>query len=324
MKRILTGVKPTWDKMHLWNYFGAILPMINLQEKYSDSEVILFIANMHALTQVHDSKQLYSNTINLLKFYIASWLNLENTIIFKSSNIPGHSQLAWIFACITNLWYMERMHAYKDALAKWKLNEINIWTLTYPILMASDILLYDADIVPVWKDQKQHLEYARDMAERFNNKFWNTFKIPEPYIQKDVATIIWTDWRKMSKSYNNYIWMIEDEKVLLKKIKQIPTDMKTVEESKDPDECNVYNLLKLFLTNTENDELRKRYIEWWLSYKYVKDFLYEKILEFIKNIEKKYNSISDEYIEKILNNGEQSALEISTKKISDIYKKVWF
>lgn len=155
---------------------------------------------------------------------------------------------------------MERMHAYKDAVAKGKANEISVGVFTYPILMAADILLYDTNEVPVGKDQKQHVEYARDIAEKFNRQFGETFTLPEPIIDTAVATVPGIDGRKMSKSYNNYIGMLDDEATLMKKIKLIPTDTKGIDESKDPDTCNVYNMIKLFLTEEEDVVLRARYI----------------------------------------------------------------
>lgn len=195
----------------------------------------------------------------------------------------------------------------------------------YPILMAADILLYDADLVPVWKDQKQHVEYARDIAQKFNNTFGETFVLPEAKINPELWLIIWTDGRnKMSKSYNNYIGLLDDEATILKKIKQIPTGSQTVEESKNPDECNVYNLCKLFLTETEDKELRAKYLAWGLSYKYAKEYLFEKMMDFLRPIQEKYNKISDQEVKDLLAKNAKYVNEISEKKIKDIYDKVGF
>ena len=190
--------------------------------------------------------------------------------------------------------------------------------------MAADILLYDADIVPVGKDQKQHVEYARDIAMKFNNAFGETFKVPDVYIQSEVATIIGVDGRKMSKSYNNYIWLLDDEKIILKRVKQIPTSTQTVDEPKDPDQCNVYKLCKLFLTKEEDEALRKRYEIWGLSYKDAKDQLYEKIIAFVKPIQEKYKKISDKEIIDLLKKNAKKVNELAKKKIEEVYKKVWF
>ena len=222
------------------------------------------------------------------------------------------------------MWTMERMHSYKEALAKWNAWTISVWTFCYPILMAADILIYDADYVPVGKDQKQHVEYARDFAEKFNREYGETFKVPEPLIDSRVATIIWSDWRKMSKSYNNYIWLLDDEKSVLKRVKQIPTSTQTVEEPKNPDECNVYQLCKLFLTPEEDEALRAKYLKGWLSFKEAKDYLFEKIMETLTPIQKKYAEISDEEIIKILKKWKESVAPIAEKKVEDVYKKVGF
>ena len=321
MKRVLTWIKPTSEQIHLWNYFWAIKPILDLQKQWK-YEIIVFVADLHALTTLHDSTALKNNIINLVRAFISSWLDPEKVLIFKQSDVVAHTQLNWILSCITTLGYMKRMHAYKDALAKGKSDEITMGTFNYPILMAADILLYDPDLVPVWKDQKQHLEFTRDIAERFNRLFWETFKLPEPLIQEEVATIPGIDWRKMSKSYNNYIWLFEDEKTLLKKVKSIITNNIPIDQPKNPDECNVYNILKLFLNEEENKSIRDRYINWWLAYKDVKMYLYEKLLDFLKPIKQKAKELSDNDIKSILENWSTKAKLIADKKIEEIYEKV--
>ncbi len=322
--RILTGLKPTDNQLHLGNYFGAIKPMMMLADKFQDAEIFLFLANMHGLTQLHDGNQLKQNSINILKLYAACGVDLKRFIIYNPADIPGHAQLNRVLTCLTHMGFMERMHSYKEALDKGTAKEISVWVFCYPILMAADILLYDADIVPVGKDQKQHVEYARDIAIKFNNKFWETFKIPEPYIKPEVWTILGIDGRKMSKSYNNYIWLLDDEKTILKRVKQIPTSTQTVEEPKNPDECNVYKICKLFLTPEEDKELRKRYEAWGLSFKDAKEYLYEKIIAFLMPIQKKYAEISDQEIIDLLHKNAEKVNELANKKIKDIYKKIWF
>lgn len=190
--------------------------------------------------------------------------------------------------------------------------------------MAADILLYDADLVPVGKDQKQHLEYARDIAQKFNNSYGETFKIPAPYIQESLATIIGTDGRKMSKSYNNYIGLLDDEATLLKKIKQIPTSAIAIEEPKDPDACNVYQLLQLFLTAEEDAELRVKYQNGGLSYKYAKDYLFEKMKEKLTPIQTSFAQISDEQITKLLVQHSEKANTIARQKLTEVYQKIGF
>lgn len=322
--RILTWVKPTDSQFHIGNYFGAIKPMLHLADKFKDAEIFLFLANMHAFTQLHDASALKQNGINIVKLYAACWVDLERFIIYNPAEIPWHAQLGWIFTCLTHMGFMERMHSYKEALDKGKAKEISIGTFCYPILMAADILLYDANIVPVGKDQKQHVEYARDIAMKFNNEFGETFKMPDVYIQEEVATVLWVDGRKMSKSYNNYIWLLDDEKTILKRVKQIPTSTLAIEEVKNPDECNVYKICKLFLTPEEDEILRKRYLAWGLSYKDVKEYLYEKIISFVQPIQKRYAEISDETIIALVNKNTKKVNEIAQKKIEEIYKKVGF
>jgi len=323
-KRILTGLKPTDNQLHLWNYFGAIKPMIELAKESQDAEIFLFLANMHAFTQLHNGVALRQNSINVLKLYMACGVDLSRFVIYNPADVPGHAQLNRVLTCITHMGFMERMHSYKEVLDKWKAKEMGVGTFCYPILMAADILLYDADVVPVWKDQKQHVEYARDIALRFNSMFGETFKVPDVHIKSDVGTIIWVDGRKMSKSYNNYIWLLDDGKTILKRVKQIPTNAQTVEEKKDPDQCNVYHLCKLFLTPVEDDALRKRYQAGWLSYKDAKDYLYEKIMALLIPIQGKYAKIADKEIIALLEKNAKIVNEIAAKKIQEVYKKVGF
>jgi len=323
-KRILTWVKPTDNQLHLWNYFWAMKPFMNMASENPDAEIFMFLANMHALTALHDWDAIRHNSINIVKLYAACWADVNRYYMYNPADIPAHAQLNWVFSCLTIMWTMERMHSYKEALAKWNAWTISVWTFNYPILMAADILIYDADYVPVGKDQKQHVEYARDFAEKFNREYIDTLKVPEPMIDNRVATIIWSDGRKMSKSYNNYIWLLDDEKAILKRVKQIPTSTQTVEEPKNPDECNVYNLCKLFLTPEEDEALRARYLNGWLSFKEAKDYLFEKIRDLLLPIQKAYSEISDEEIIKILKKWKEAVAPIAEKKVEEVYKKVWF
>ncbi len=323
-KRILTWLKPTDNQLHLWNLFWAINPFIKMANENPDAEIFLFLANMHALTQLHDWSTIRQNSINVVKLYAACWADINRYYIYNPADIPAHAQLNRVFSCLTIMWTMERMHSYKEALAKWNAWTISVGTFNYPILMAADILIYDADYVPIGKDQKQHVEYARDFAEKFNREYWETFKVPEPLIDERVATVIGNDWRKMSKSYNNYIGLLYDEKEILKRVKQIPTSTQTVEEPKNPDECNVYNLCKLFLTPEEDEALRARYLKWWLSFKEAKDYLFEKIRDTLLPIQKAYAEISDEEIIKVLKKWREAVAPIAEKKVQQVYEKVGF
>ncbi len=323
-KRILTWLQATSDQIHIGNYFGAVKPMIDLSAQFPDAEVFLFLAIMHSLTRLHNAKELHDNSMNILKIYLACGVDPKKFVIYNPADVPAHAQLNWVLGCITHMGFMERMHSYKEALDKGKAKEISVGVFTYPILMAADILLYDADIVPVWQDQKQHVEYARDIAQRFNNLFGETFKLPQPYIKPEVWIILGVDGRKMSKSYNNYIWLLDDEKQVLKRVKQIATDTKTVEEPKDPDQCNVYAICKLFLTPEEDENLRRKYQAGGLSYKEAKDYLYEKIMAFLKPIQERYAQISDQEIIDLMKKNALYVNELANKKIAEIYKKVGF
>jgi tryptophanyl-tRNA synthetase len=179
--------------------------MMELADKFKDAEIFLFLANMHGFTYVHDGNEIRQNSLNVLKLYAACGVDMKRFVIYNPAEIPGHAQLNWILTCLTHMGFMERMHSYKEALDKGNAKNISVGTFCYPILMAADILLYDTDIVPVGKDQKQHVEYARDIAMKFNTQFGETFKIPDVYTQEDVGLIMGIDGRKMSKSYNNYI-----------------------------------------------------------------------------------------------------------------------
>ena len=311
-------------QLHIGNYFGAIKPTIELADKFKDAEIFLFLAIMHSFNSVQNPQTLSKNAINILKLYVACGVDLQRCMIYNPAHIPGHAQLNRVLTCITHMGFMERMHSYKEALDKGKAKEISVGVFCYPILMAADILLYDADIVPVGKDQKQHVEYARDIAMKFNAAFGETFKIPEPYIKPEVGVIMGIDGRKMSKSYNNYIWLLDDEKTILKRVKQIPTNTQTVEEPKDPDACNVYQICKLFLTPQEDTALRARYQAGGLSYKEVKDYLYEKIIAFVQPIQAKYAKISDQEIIDLVQKNTAKVNVLAEAKIAEVYKKIGF
>ncbi|HRX63987.1 MAG TPA: tryptophan--tRNA ligase [Candidatus Absconditabacterales bacterium] len=323
-KRFLTGLKPTGKQLHIGNYFGSIKQMMDLAKENPDSEFFLFLANMHGFTQIHNQEEMRENSIMALKLYLACGADAKQFIIYNPADIPGHAQLNWVLTCTTHMGFMERMHSYKEALDKGKAKEIGVGVFCYPILMAADILLYDADFVPVGKDQKQHVEYARDIAQKFNNNFGETFKLPQPKINPDLGLIPGTDGRKMSKSYNNYIGLLDDEKTVLKRVKQIPTDTKTVEEPKNPDECNVYNLTKLFITESEDKEFRNKYEAGGLSYKDAKEYCFEKIMAFLTPIQEKYNQISDQEVVDLLAKNAKYVNEIAEKKIQDVYRKIGF
>ena len=324
MKRILTGIKPTGDQIHFGNYFGAMKPFLNLTKQEEDSEFFLFLANMHGFTQTQEAETLKKRSLMILKLYLACGMDPKKVHIYNPADIPGHAQLNRVFTCLTNIGTMERMHSYKDAVEKGLLEDFGMGTFCYPILMAADILLYDADYVPIGKDQKQHLEYARDIAEKFNRMYGETFKVPEPLIQESVALIPGIDGRKMSKSYNNYIGLLDDEKTVLKKVKQISTDTKTVEESKNPDECNLYLIGRNFLTPEEDQERREKFLAGGYSYKEAKDFVYERCVAFLIPLQQKYQEISDEEVFAMLKESKAAITPIAEKKVQEVYQRIGF
>lgn len=220
----------------------------------------MFVANIHALTEFHDAAGIRKNTFTAVKTYLACGLDENKVHIYNQSDIASHTELMWVLACVTNIGFMKRMHVYKAAQDLGKEDDLSVGTFNYPVLMAADILLYDPHLVPVGKDQKQHVEYARDIAAKFNHLFGETFILPEPYIQETVATVPGIDGRKMSKSYNNYIGLFDDAEIVRKKVARIPTDAIPVADPKNPDTCNIFALYKLFLSEDEQTLLRNRYL----------------------------------------------------------------
>ncbi len=322
-KRVLTWIKPTGEQLHLGNYFGAMEPMIRFANQWV-YEIFMFVANLHALTEFHDAAAIRKNTYTVVKSYLACGLDPQHVHIYNQSDISSHAELMWVFSCVTNVWFMKRMHAYKAAADLGKEDDLSVWTFNYPVLMAADILLYDPDLVPVGKDQKQHVEYARDIAQKFNHMFGETFSLPDAYIQESVATVPGIDGRKMSKSYNNYIGLFDDPEMIRKKVSRIPTAAIPVEDPKDPETCNVFAVFKLFLDEHEEQALRARYLAGGVSYKDLKAELSEKIIAFTQPIISRYESIDDLFVAELLKKGAEKVGPIAQKKIYDVYERVWF
>lgn len=247
--RILTGIQPS-GQIHLGNYFGAIQNVLTLQEK---GESFLFLADYHALTTVRDPAILRESTLNAALDFLACGVDPAKTIFWRQSDVPEVQELAWLLSIVTPMGLLERCHSYKDKLAHGK--EATHGLFAYPVLMAADILLYQSDLVPVGKDQKQHLEVTRDLAIKFNNAYGEIFKIPEPYIPETVATVPGTDGQKMSKSYGNTIPLFDTDKAVKTAIMGIVTDSTPLEEPKDPETCNVYKIYKLLATPEQADEM---------------------------------------------------------------------
>ena len=320
MKKVLTWIKPTGDWMHIWNYMWAFKPFLELAKW---KKAYIFIADYHSLTSVHNKDNLKKNKLRLLKEYFALLPKETEIVVFEQSKINRINDITWILNSVTPYSLMLRAHSFKDS--KNKNSEINMAVFNYPILMTSDIISYDIDLVPVWKDQIQHIEFARDIAGNFNKTYkTDLFKLPNAHVEKDLQTIAWTDGRKMSKSYDNFIWIFDDEKTLTKKIMSIVTYTKWLEEIKDPETCNVFALIKLFASKKKQDEIASKYRAWNYWYWHAKLELLDIILDYFKEARTRYNSFENDmsYIEKALEKGNKEVNEISEKKYEEMMKVV--
>jgi len=319
-KILLSGVKPTGE-LHVGNYFGAIKQFVDLQDEYQS---FIFIANYHALTSAHLQKnpeKLDDYTFNLVVGYLAAGLDPEKTTLFLQSDVPEVTELTWVFNCLSTMPYLMRAHAFKDAEAKNK--DINVGVFDYPLLMAADILMQDSDVVPVGADQKQHLEIARDIAEKFNNLYGETFKLPEPLILDETKTVPGIDGQKMSKSYNNTIPLFGTDEEIKKAVMSIVTDSKTPEDKKDPEEDNIFALHKLF-SKEQLPDLEKRYRDGGIGYKESKEILLENIITFIAPMRDRREALlaDKEHVMKILKNGGEIARSRAKEKMMEVKKKI--
>lgn len=321
MKRILSGVQPS-GKPHIGNYFGAIHQHIEMQK---DHECFLFIADLHALTTVRDANLMRQQTYDLAVTYLALGLDPTKTAFFKQSDLPEHSELCWIFDCITKIPFLERAHAWKDAQAKGK-KEITVGLFNYPILMSADILLYQPDVVPVGKDQKQHVEIARDIAINFNNIFGETFKLPDPYIKEEVAVVPGTDGQKMSKSYNNTVDLFGTDAELKKQVMGIVTDSTPLKEPKDPTTCNVFALYKLVANEQETKTLAEKYRAGGFGYGDAKKALLAKIMEYFGPARQKYQEIfpKKDFVYSVLEEGAKRAKKVASKTLEEAKKRIGY
>jgi tryptophanyl-tRNA synthetase len=267
--RILSGIQPS-GPLHIGNYFGALRQFIELQK---GNEAYYFVANYHALTSVRDAKQLTAYSDDVLVSMLSLGLEPESACLFVQSDVPETTELAWLLTTVTPMSWLEKCVSYKDKVSQGLPAEHGLFA--YPVLQAADILLYDADKVPVGQDQKQHLEVTRDIAERFNNTYGDVFKLPDAYILPQVAVVPGIDGRKMSKSYDNTIDIFDDPKTMTKKVKRIVTDSTPVEAPKNPETCNLFQLFKLFADPASLSELERRYRAGGIGYGEVKSRLAE-------------------------------------------------
>ena len=308
-KILLSGVKPT-GKVSIANYFGAMKQFVDLANEY---ESYIFIADYHALNFVQNKKEMQENITDILLDYLAIGLDPEKVTLFKQSDVAEHMELAWVFDTITTMPYLERAHAYKDARAKNK--EINVGTFNYPMLMAADILLYSPDVIPVGQDQKQHVEYARDTAEKFNRIFGETFKLPKEVIMKDLENIPGLDGRKMSKSYGNTIPLFAEPEEIKKCVMSIVTD------SSGGIPQNVYAIHKLVRPEVE---LKKIYEEKAGKYKELKELLIEDLEKFIAPLRERRKDFAKDLPQAlaILKAGGEKAKKVATEKMEEVREKI--
>lgn len=321
MKRVLSGIQPS-GKPHLGNYLGAMRQHIEMQKDY---ECFYFIADLHALTTVKNAELMRQQTFDLAISYLALGLDPEKVVFFKQSDLSEHAELCWIFDCITQIPFLERAHAWKDANAK-KKKEISVGLFNYPVLQAADILLYQPDLVPVGQDQKQHIEMTRDIAITFNNIFGETFKLPEPLIKEEVAVVPGTDGQKMSKSYGNTIDIFTEETILKKQVMGIVTDSTPLEEPKDPKKCNVFRLYQLIAQEQEVKALADRYKAGNFGYGEAKKALLIKILEHFKEPRERYQQLLNkkDSVQKILTEGAKKAKKIATQTLDQAKMKIGY
>ncbi len=313
MQTILSGIKPTGDHVHLGNYFGAMKQYVDLQQR-DNCERFYFIANYHALTTMRSSADLEQNSWNILREYLAAGIDTNKSNIFIQSDIPEHTELAWILNCLTPLGLLERAHAYKDAIAKGK--EANVGLFDYPVLMAADILMYQSHYVPVGKDQKQHIEIARDLAEKFNHYYGETFVLPEPLILAEVESVPGIDGEKMSKSYNNTITPFTDAKTMEKRIMSIKTDSLGIDEAKDVDSSIIIQLLRLVADQDTINHVETKFRSGGMGYGEAKKLLNSKVQDYFAPMQKRYAEITDEELKIAVKKGADKARSVAQKTIA--------
>jgi tryptophanyl-tRNA synthetase len=316
MSRILTGVQSTGTP-HLGNILGAILPAIEMS-KNSDNESFLFIADMHSLTQIKDGKTLRENTYSTAAAWLACGLDIEKTVFYRQSDVPQVTELSWYLSCFYPYQRLTLAHSFKDKADR--LEDVNSGLFTYPMLMAADILLYDAEIVPVGKDQLQHLEMTRDVANRFNHQMGETLVPPKAKVQEETMYVPGTNGGKMSKSQGNIINIFLDDKKLRKQVMKIETDSTPLEDPKNPDTCNLFALYKLIATEEQIAQMRANYEGGNYGYGHAKQAFFELLIDKFATERERYtyymNNLNE--IDKALKVGAQKAGEVA----NDVLKRV--
>ena len=322
MARILTGIQSTGTP-HLGNILGAILPAIKLSEN-SDNESYLFIANLHTLTQIKNAEELRHNTYSVAATWLAFGLDIEKTVFYRQSDIPQVTELAWYLNCFFPFKRMQLAHGFKDKADR--LEDVNSGLFMYPMLMAADILLYDAEVIPVGKDQLQHIEFTRDVASRFHAKMGEAFVLPEEKLQENTMLIPGTDGEKMSKSRDNYINIFLPEKQLRKKIMSIETDSTPLEEPKDWSTCNCFAIYSLLANEEQIATMKANYENGNYGYGHAKQALYELILTTFEVQRERYNYYMQnlDKIDEALAIGAEKAKKVADKVLARVREKVGY
>jgi tryptophanyl-tRNA synthetase len=322
MARILTGVQSTGTP-HLGNILGAILPAIQMSND-SKNDAFLFIADLHSLTQIKDAETLRQNTLSTAAAWLAFGLNIEKTVFYRQSDVPQTTELAWYLNCFFPFSRLELAHSFKDKASR--LEDVNGGLFTYPMLMAADILLYDATIIPVGKDQLQHIEMTRDVAARFHAKMGETFILPEAKIQEQTKLIPGTDGQKMSKSKNNVIDIFQSDKALRKQIMGIKTDSTPLEEPKDWSSCNCFAIYALLASDKDTQTMKQNYEAGHYGYGHAKQALFELICHTFSVERKRYNHYMShpEDIEKALAVGAQKASTVANTVLKRVRTKLGY
>jgi tryptophanyl-tRNA synthetase len=322
MSRILTGVQSTGTP-HLGNLLGAIIPAIEMANN-PVNEAFLFIADMHSLTQIKDGKELRENTYSTAATWLACGLDISKTVFYRQSDIPQTTELTWYLSCFFPYQRLTLAHSFKDKADR--LGDVNAGLFSYPMLMAADILLYDAEIVPVGKDQLQHLEMTRDVANRFNNIVGETLVAPQAKIQENTKLVPGTDGEKMSKSRNNIINIFLPDKKLRKQIMSIKTDSLGLEEPKNPDTDNVFGLYKLLASDTQIAEMRANYEGGNYGYGHAKQALFELIIDKFATVRERYNHFMEnkQEIDDALEVGAEKATKVANEVLQRVRAKIGY
>ncbi len=322
MSRILTGVQSTGTP-HLGNLLGAIIPAIRMA-KESKEESFLFIADMHSLTQIKDAAELKSNTHSTAATWLAFGVDTEKTVFYRQSDVPQVTELSWYLSCFFPYQRLTLAHSFKDKADR--LEDVNSGLFIYPMLMAADILLYDADVVPVGKDQLQHLEMARDVANRFNHQMGETLVPPKAKLQENTMYVPGTDGQKMSKSKGNIIDIFLPDKQLRKQIMKIKTDSTPLEEPKNPDTCNLFALYKLLANEEQVEEMRANYLGRNYGYGHAKQAFYELILDRFGEEREKYHHFMShpKEIDEVLMEGANKASAVADRVLDRVREKLGY